>query len=232
MSWTGLDEFYDTLTGLFEKQAECLINCIHRRAEGINENIQSTLAHVEKFSPLQNEEHTKEWGTYLASIILTLIYDSDSKMPEKVRSKMSNFFKDPLDINQSPISEPQLDPPSSPPCSMNTASNQEIIDLSQNASTPAKKPSPTSIPPLALSPTSTPAPPPTALVPIQKATDTYMTSTTTTSKRPASPLQLSLPNMKTKGVKLKNRKEIDAFFAKRPRAKLTKSAKTGADLAN
>ena len=143
MSWTGLDEFYDTLTGHFEKQAECIINCIHRWAEGINGNIQSALAHVEKFSPLQNEERTKEWGISLALIILALIHKPDLKLPEKVRSKMSHLFKNPPDINQPRTSEPQFNPTQSPPCSTNTDSTQEII-----ASTPAKKPSPTSIPPL------------------------------------------------------------------------------------
>eukprot|EP00814_Leptocylindrus_danicus_P020849 CAMPEP_0116018726 /NCGR_PEP_ID=MMETSP0321-20121206/8815_1 /TAXON_ID=163516 /ORGANISM="Leptocylindrus danicus var. danicus, Strain B650" /LENGTH=142 /DNA_ID=CAMNT_0003489165 /DNA_START=102 /DNA_END=526 /DNA_ORIENTATION=- len=131
MSMMGLDNFYDTLGDLLEKRAECVENCIHRQAEGIKENIQSAILHVEKFPPLQNEERTQEWGTYLAAIILALIYEPNSELPEKMRSQLSHhFLKIPPHIKQSPTSKPQFTPPPSPPCTTNTVSTPEIVDLS------------------------------------------------------------------------------------------------------
>ena len=135
-----------------------MINCIHRQAEGIKENIHSAVLQVEQFSPLQNEERTQEWGQYLAAIILALIYEPNSEIPEKMRSQWSHhFLKIPPHFKQSPPSKPQFSPPPSLPCTTNTVSTPEIIDLSQDASTPARNPSPTSILPLlALLPTPPP----------------------------------------------------------------------------
>ena len=229
VSMMGLDAFYDKLGDLFKEQEDMIFNCIKWRAEGINGNIQKALNHVEKFSPLQNDRHTKEWAVYLASIILTLIHEPDSTLPKEVRSKLRMVFPY-HDTENSP--EPQPVPPPPPTCSLNTTSTPETIDLTQNASTPTKQPSPTSSPSPASSPAPTSAPTSTALVPLPKASDTYMSSNTTTSKRPASPSLLTLPNMKTKGAPRKNRAVVDEFFAKRPRAKLTKSANPSADLAN
>ena len=119
------------------------------------------------------------------------------------------------------------------PCMENTTSNPEIIDISQDDSTPAEIPSSTLLPtppPLPPSPTNDPSI--TALVPLQQAQDTYMTSTTTTIKRQAtSSPRPFIKSIKKKGPKSRCSPDITSFFSKAV-ANSTKSAENSADLAN
>ena len=188
------------------------------------------MTYISEFPPLQDEDRTWEWGEYLATIILAILHEPHSKLTEQARASLNQqFLKIPPHLRSFLEIEHHTTPPLSP--ARSPVSSPDLIDISHETTPPVTKPpsSVPTIPPLADSPISESNC--TSLVPLQQHSDTYMSASTTNTKRQASsPPRLSLKNMKSKITKVPP--DITNYFQRQSDDNSTKSANSGADLAN
>ena len=216
---TGLDQFYDKLEDHFANLEE-----------SVTKKFKISMQYISEFSPLQDEVQTREWAEYLTMMILSMLHDPQSNFSEEAKASLNQqLLKIPPHIKPSLDIEHHKTPPSSP--ARPSVSSPDLVDLSHEPSTPVTK-NPSSIPtipPLADSPVTESKC--SALVPLQQQSDTYMSASTTTTKRQASsPPRLYLKNMKSKISKV--HPDITNYFQRQSDDDSTKSANSGADLAN
>ena len=172
------------------------------------------LEQSEIFSPLNIDARTEDWALLMAAGILFHLKDVNSEFDEQTKEDFSRLILKPPPKFTFPFAtsspEKSIDPP--PPASPNPDHSPEIIDLTMDTPTPQAQPAaPTD---LVLPPIPSPSPP--SPTPATKPTspqpsDTYMTGSTSTSKRPSSPSGPSrLINLKTK-IKKMNPQLTDYF---------------------
>ena len=214
------EEFYRRLEVAFTKHAQFIVGALLPEKP-----------HSADFPPIGNDMRAQEWATLLAAGILNFLHEPHQELSKQAREQLSEKFSR-IPSHLTPATN-SLDPSTPPPPlpSKKKISSPEVVDLSHDAVTPtnnAPTPEPAPLPPLPSSPSSTPTS--TALVPLRKTKDIYMEAPTTTNKRPAESSPKLFPT--SINPSRTRSKKMDDFYTKLPKAKLTKSAKENADLAN